>query len=246
MKKTWIKIKRGLIIDPKHRKRMGELVWVYFHMLDRADWETGAVEDWKDADEAEALDMKLRTLRDHRQKLDKLGYVTNEQKQRGLRVVIHNYTNPREYSGQVYNPPEQGDKITSPTEIQADMQGDIQGISQDGTPTYNSQNHRITGKDIATAFDEFREITGRKPRKNQMNIVSDLIMRMRLKYPDDYMTRMKACYREWLIRAYKPENLNWLAQWALEGKNFDHTAHQKKEARSRIEKNLENLKEISE
>ena len=48
LKKQWISVKCGLSRDPKHRQQMGESVWLFLHMLDRADWDSGKVMEWKD------------------------------------------------------------------------------------------------------------------------------------------------------------------------------------------------------
>ena len=144
MKKQWISVKCGLSRDPKHRQAMGESVWLFLHILDTASWDDGICHDWKDEAEAEEMGMPVRTLREHRRKLDELGYITCNQKQYTQDVIIHNWTNPREYNGQLYNP-KQGDRITEPQEIgQGDIQGDTQGYIQgnrkDVTPTSNSKN----------------------------------------------------------------------------------------------------------
>ncbi len=139
MKKQWISVKCGLSRDPKHRQAIGESVWLFLHILDIASWEDGIAHDWKDEAEAEEMGMPVRTLREHRRKLDELGYIDCKQKQYTQDIVIHNWTNPREYSGKVYN------KVQSDTELetskyQGDTQGYIQGSTQDVTPTYDSKN----------------------------------------------------------------------------------------------------------
>lgn len=135
-RRTWISVKRGLL-EPKHRERIGAAIWVYMYILDRADWEQGAVLDWKDADAASELQMGLPTLRSHRRKLEDEGYIQTTQKQHGQKLAIMNYTNPREYSGKVYNA--QGDTKTQPSEIEGDTQGYSQGVSKHVTPTSNSK-----------------------------------------------------------------------------------------------------------
>jgi hypothetical protein len=141
MKKQWISVKCGLVRDPKHRQKMGESIWLFLHILDTASWEDGIAHDWKDEAEAEEMGMPVRTLREHRRRLSELGYITCNQKQYTQDVVIHNWTNPREYSGQVYNQ-KQGDTEMEP---QGDTQGDIQGSSKDVTPTSNSNNQISVG-----------------------------------------------------------------------------------------------------
>ncbi len=102
-KKHWIYVKRGLSEDPKHRKAMGIRIWLFMHMLDRADWETGRVTDWKDKDEADDMDLPWRTLQEQRQELEQLGYITCVKKLHGQDIIIHNWLNPKDYSGKVLN-----------------------------------------------------------------------------------------------------------------------------------------------
>jgi hypothetical protein len=104
-RKTWIKLKRGLL-DPKHRDAMGVRLWVYLHILDRADWEQGAVLVWKDEQEAESIAMPVDTLRDQRMGLQIAGYIRCDRHGDHQRITILKWVNPREYSGQVYNPPD--------------------------------------------------------------------------------------------------------------------------------------------
>lgn len=141
-KKNWIYIKRGLSEDPKHRAQMGECIWLFMHIIDRADWETGIAYDWKDREEAADMGMSFETLRDQRQKLEKLDYIRCIQKQRGQDIKIMEWRNPREYGTDVKNPRIQGDGEQSPSEFQGDAQGDghgdPQGSSQAVTPTYDS------------------------------------------------------------------------------------------------------------
>lgn len=96
-------VKRGLSEDPKHREMMGECVWLFMHILDSADWETGIVWNWKDEDEAEDMEMPVRTLRWQREKLEQLNYITAKQRKHDQVIVIHKWTNPRNYSGEVMN-----------------------------------------------------------------------------------------------------------------------------------------------
>ncbi len=137
MKKQWISVKCGLSRDPKHRRQMGKSVWTFIHMLDLADWETGIVYDWKDENAAEDMGIDVRVLREDRRRLDEEGYITCRQKQYGQDITIHNWTNPREYSGEVYNK-KQGDKKHPPSKSQGYAQGNAQGNVKDVTPTLYS------------------------------------------------------------------------------------------------------------
>jgi hypothetical protein len=146
MKKQWISVKCGLSRDPKHRQSMGESIWLFLHILDIASWEDGIVHDWKDEAEAEEMGMPVRTLRDHRRRLDELGYIDCKQKQYAQDIVIHNWTNPREYSGKVYNKI-QSDMESEASKVQGDIQGYTQGSTKDVTPTLDS-NNQITKPDM--------------------------------------------------------------------------------------------------
>lgn len=140
MKKQWISVKCGLSRDPKHRRQMGKSVWTFLHMLDLADWETGIVYDWKDENAAEDMGIDIRVLREDRRKLDDEGYITCQQKQYSQDIYIHNWTNPREYSGEVRNQKEQGGKKPPPSDFQGNSQGYGQGSVKDVTPTSYSKN----------------------------------------------------------------------------------------------------------
>ncbi len=169
MKKQWISVKCGLSRDPKHRQAMGESVWLFLHILDVASWDDGIAHEWKDEDAAEDMGMPIRTLREHRRRLDELGYISCVQKQYNQDIIIHNWTNPREYGGQKYNE-KQGGSETSPQDeaqgyIQGDTQGYIQGSRKDVTPTLYSKNQISLG----TLTDE---------EKNQANAKVDAILDM--------------------------------------------------------------------
>jgi len=145
-KKNWIYIKRGLSEDPKHRIAMGECVWLYMHLVDMCDWETGIVYGWKDEQGAAEMSMQLPTIRHQRRKLQQEGYIKAVQKRHGQDLIITNWTNPREYSGKVKNP--KSDNELPPSSDESDNQGDSQGdnegdnhpSSQIITPTYNSES----------------------------------------------------------------------------------------------------------
>ena len=174
MKKTWIKIKRGLN-DPKHREAMGMAIWLYMHILDRVDWDSGIVYDWRDADEADDMGMNHRTVRAWRKKLEDEGYIATTQKQYSLEIKVYNWTSPRAYDGEVINEKKQGDTETAPETSQGDTQGDTQGDSENVTPTFSSQftDHNSANAenspDDQEATDTFlSELRARKkPASNQ-------------------------------------------------------------------------------
>lgn len=173
-KKLWITIKRGLANDPKHRNAMGECVWLFMHMIDNADWETGICYDWKDSSVASDMTMPLKTLRNQRRKLSELGYIDIDQKQHSLNIIIKNWTNPREYSGKVYNP-KQSTLEKEPSEdteiVQGYHQGYHQGTIQKGTPTLYSNTKSLTDdffKEANKAVDYILEHSEKYPHREMI------------------------------------------------------------------------------
>ena len=102
MRKTFISIKRGML-EPKHREALGIRVWLYLYMIDIVDWDTGVIQSWKDRLASETLRMPQSTVTKQRLALEESGYITVNQSIQSLKITIHNWTNPREYSGEEYN-----------------------------------------------------------------------------------------------------------------------------------------------
>jgi len=121
-KKTFIKIKRGLLA-PKHRVAIREAVWLFMEMIDRADWETGIIYDWKDSDAAEKLGLSLPSVRQQRKKLEGR-YIEVFQKQHSLQIRVLNWDDPKEK----WN-------------IQGDSQGDSQGVNEGAPCTIQGDSH---------------------------------------------------------------------------------------------------------
>ena len=129
-KKLWIYLKRGLSEDPKHREAMGMAVWLFMHICDAADFEKGIVYDWRDKEIAIDMSISTNTVRDWRARLVEKGYITCQQRQRGIEITINKWNNPRDYSGKTINiPKNQGDAHTPPLENN-NPQGESQGESQ--------------------------------------------------------------------------------------------------------------------
>jgi len=141
-------IKRGLSEDPKHRERMGNRIWLFMHMIDRADWETGIVYDWRDNDEAHDMGLEWRTLQKQRQELEKQGYIFCQLKRGGQNITIHNWRNPRNYSGKVFNP--KGTQNSVPSDDESTPEGTPEGTpypNRDlGTPTMQFKNQESKPK----------------------------------------------------------------------------------------------------
>ena len=159
MKKTWIQIKVGLVRDPKHRERMGKAVWLYLHMLDRIDWETGIVYGWRDKLEAEDMSMQWRTLQQWRQQLDELNYITCVQKGNVQDITVHKWCNPREYSGKTYNPISGGTTETVPISGKGTTEGTVPVPSKHSTPSLYSEikDHIIIKEQELNIWDRVKK-----------------------------------------------------------------------------------------
>ncbi len=152
MKKTWIKLKRGLV-EPKHRDKLGIRIWLYLYILDQADWGQGAVINWIDKNAADELGMPISTVRKQRRQLEEDKYISCLQKKDHQQIVIKNWTNPREYSGEVYNK-----SIQNSTPLK--NEGDHKVITTMDTPSSNSHitSHK-TKEDRDTEKDRKTRIT---------------------------------------------------------------------------------------
>jgi len=139
-KKHWIYIKRGLSEDAKHRAAMGECIWLYMHIIDRADWETGIAFDWKDKEEAADMSLPLDTLRRQRQKLEEFDYIRSTQKQHSQDIRIMEWKNPRDYSSETKNPRFEGSHVIQPSKSEGLNQGSNQVEAQMRTPSSDSKS----------------------------------------------------------------------------------------------------------
>ena len=149
-KKHWIYIKRGLSEDAKHRAQMGECIWLYMHIIDRADWEMGIAYDWRDGQEAADMGMSIDTLRSQRQKLEKFDYIRCLQKQRGQDVKIMEWKNPRDYGSETKNPRNQSLNESIPTADEGGIQSLNHRPSQVKTLPLDSESE---SKSISVSFD---------------------------------------------------------------------------------------------
>lgn len=189
MKKTWIKIKRGLL-EPKHREALGIRIWLYLYMLDIVDWDTGTILDWKDRVAAKELQISQRTLTTQRQELEEAGYISCQQKVRSLTIVINNWTNPREYSGEIYN---KGTRKRVPTGERV-RETEYPRVTENRVPLHiihikESHYENLDNQKFIDAWCEF--IEHRKEIKKPM---TELAIKKMLKklaaYPSDIATAM--------------------------------------------------------
>jgi hypothetical protein len=127
---------------------MGKRVWLYLYILDLADWDKGIVENWKDEFHAKRLGMELRTFQEWRRGLVEEGYISCIKHQTTQTIVIQNYTNPREYSGEVYNK----DGVTE------DGKSEIEPYRKDVMPT--SKTHSLKREELSELRKCFSDASG--------------------------------------------------------------------------------------
>jgi hypothetical protein len=156
-KKHWIYIKRGLSEDPKHRAAMGECVWLFMHIIDRADWETGIAYGWKDEQEAADMSMSLDTLRRQRTKLEKMDYIRCRQNKHSQDITIMEWRNPRDYVSEVKNPRSESLHGSPPLEGEGDNEGLNKGNAQVKTPSLDSKSKSssLSRARLLQSFDLF-------------------------------------------------------------------------------------------
>ena len=209
MKKTWIKIKCGLLA-PKHRERMGTAVWLYLYILDMCDWDTGSIPNWKDEHIAKGLDMNLTVMRRQRRKLQELGYIMCIQKQTCQVVSITNWTNPREYSGEIYNEPksEGGTKTLTQGGTKTLTQGGI----QTSTPSYNPQLKESHIEELKTLLHLWDKYFPNKQKPRETNKAIPRLLATRLKdkeFKDNYEQALARAAQSNFINGWKGFTLSW-------------------------------------
>jgi len=147
-KKTWIKIKRG-ILEPKHIDMLGQAWYLFFYILDQTDWETGKITDWKDEYAATDLCKPIGLIRQHRKHLESMKYITCEKKQHSQTIIVHNWTNPRRYDGLLQNEmpgfPELGNSQSQEKSLlsndQSEGQSEGQTILEHAEISHSSYSH---------------------------------------------------------------------------------------------------------
>ena len=164
MKKTWIKVKRGLL-EPKHIMKLGPAWYLYLYILDNADWETGQLFEWKDKFAADELGKPLGLIRKHRKLLIEEKYISSELKKSYQIITIKNWTDPRKYDGVVINEC-QGSDLSEPKSaevVEGSGKGNGKGFSNPSygnTLPYNHISHNTKEKNSPQKKldDEFKAL----------------------------------------------------------------------------------------
>ena len=224
MKRTWIKVKRG-ILEPKHRRALGLAIYLYLYMIDIVNWEDGKIHEWTDISASEELDMPIKTIREYRKLIEKEKYISCVQHQHSQEITIKKWTNPREYSGDTMN---QGALQTEPSssdKIEGSLQGSLEGSLEEGFGqaqiplSSSSHTSHIIIKDSDEkqspskhpAIQAVREVTKKYPPKDVM----DVLIRVIGENPD--VEKLRSCYETWRLRSYNPLNFEWVTSWYVSG-----------------------------
>ena len=222
-KKTWIKVRRGLL-DAKHRNALGARVWLYLHMLDVCDWDSGTIPTWTDGAHAKLLDMPPRTVQKHRQRLADDGYIRCEQGFQCVKITIINWINPREYSGEVYNK-----ESTYPKRRTHGTQNGVPIQSQNGVPLHkdhiNSHNNtqlKSGRKRPARKRDERLDNLAVKTYRELAHNTAPAAMRDDLCAITD-VDKWRGVVHDWIGRGYNPRNISGMLEvynngWRTNGK----------------------------
>jgi hypothetical protein len=136
MKKTFIRVKRG-ILEPKHHRKMGMAIFLYLYMLDNANWEDGIIHEWTDKAAADDLEFPLRTIRDYRRILENGKYIKTSKGQHYQTIIICKWENPKIHDGEIINQssptalPSDSESglVASPQNPQSDPQSDLAPVS---------------------------------------------------------------------------------------------------------------------
>jgi|WetSurMetagenome_2_1015567.scaffolds.fasta_scaffold18937_10 hypothetical protein len=129
MKKTWIKVKRG-ILEPKHINKLGAAWYLYLYILDQTEWNSGTITDWKDEYASQDLSKPIALIRAHRRLLEDEKYITCEKNQHSQTIIVHNWTDPRRYDGVVQNESVENDEPEFESTPQSVPQSTGQSVPQ--------------------------------------------------------------------------------------------------------------------
>ena len=245
MKRTWIKVQRGLIA-PKHRTTMGARIWLYLYILDRADWETGIIHEWTDQDVAEELDMKTRTVKQQRQQLEADGYIICQRRWQCQEIRVINYYGPKPNS-HTGIPDVRIDNnkdipvvpIDVPMDSHSDIHSDIHSVTKFVPPSLRSDIIYQKKKPIPTTPKEavenyelnlFKQVCNRLPgRKDYVLVIETIQLLLQQHEEAELIPYLTKFWVAWKGRGYKSSNLAWLTEWAVNDEIPEKTGKSKVE-----------------
>jgi DnaD/phage-associated family protein len=222
MRRTWIKIKRG-ILEPKHIEKLGQAWYLYFYILDQADWDSGTIKEWKDEYASTDLKKPIGLIREHRKHLIDGKYITCEKQQYGQRIIVHNWTNPKTYDGIVINKMEQSWDISecgnTETLGQSSGQSSGQTFSEQRENLHPSSSHTTTQSHTTPAAAGTQSVFS--VYENNIGLLTPMISQELITAEQEFgpvwivdaiLEAVKANVRRWkYIRSI-------LDRWAVEGR----------------------------
>ena len=176
MRRTWIKVKRELL-TPEHIRNLGSCWALYLYMIDQADWETGRIVGWKDPEVAVEIEIAERTVRSQRTFLEGKGYITCRKNRYSQTIIIHDWTNPREYSGNVIN---YTGIIHSDSQILLTDENESDNKQPLSNETKESQSDNKSGRNMSLSN---RQTADTRQYDDQSDIQSDTIKYLPSSYP---------------------------------------------------------------
>lgn len=216
-KKTWIKVKRG-ILEPKHIDQLGQAWYLYFYILDNADWDSGSIKEWKDKYAADELGKPLGMIREHRKSLEANDYIRTVKNRYDQTIIIKNWTNPRMYDGVVINEDSEKHEPCEGEENEGSGQSYAQSMSQssgqsfyDTSKNLHSSSNHISHNHISTGLHDIQQ----EPCQNFYSLLQE-----KLNIP---LTGSKDLdYVNDLLKEYGEEKLLEIAEWyaGLEDRNY--------------------------
>ena len=209
-RKTFIKVRIG-ILEPKHIFQIGGAIWLYLYILNRADWKTGKIFDWRDKDAAAEIGVYVQSIRNQRKRLESGEYITSMQRQHRLEITVSNWHDPASKVDQ-QDQDFVGDKKIAPPSI---PQGDSHGDTHDDSHGDRNLSSLLFNQELRNKKKEDMD--------NSENLLSRFVEISKVAYVPRNLTDLD----EWnviLRRLHNAGVTDEIMARACEGRNITHPA----------------------
>ena len=165
----WAPIRSGLTTDPKHRKRMGNAIWVYLYLQTYADRETGWL--FRSCKQiSDDLEESVKTVRRQMEKLEDRGYIELKRKQYGFEIQITKWKPIKKLKGLAVAPTSPPGETESPrvdnvgqsdqSRVDTSVQSGISQSGHSGTSEWTFSSPRVdtSVQSLIRKFKESKEI----------------------------------------------------------------------------------------
>lgn len=214
--KTWVKMKRGIFRDPKHRQQMGDSIWLFGWLIDVADWETGVVSPYKDEETAAEMGVTVTWVRKHRRRLTSLGYIEcTRHGPQGMNIKIAKWVNPKQGEAKpapkITKKSDQNRPLLPPKSDQngtllnpeSDLNRTLSGESDPKHTTISQKSDRESGSESDRESDPLTKLSSLYP--GVMNQV-----------PDSSTTNIFRSYESCFGYTLSPTQAEMLKEYAVE------------------------------